>query len=137
MSQNDDAAMPSCAATSWVWWYWAPVVAYAGLIFYLSSQSSPPGPAIWWLELLGDKGIHALEFGILGLLCYRAFRFAAGPTTARSALLLAILASTGYGVTDEIHQVFVPLRDPSAWDVLADGVGASVVSSLWRRFIEP
>ncbi|MFM8552091.1 MAG: VanZ family protein, partial [Nitrospiraceae bacterium] len=73
----------------------------------------------------------------LGLLCYRAFRFAAGRTAARSAVWLAIHASTGYGITDEIHQAFVPLRDPSPWDVLADGAGASVVSSLWRRFIEP
>ncbi|MDE3035200.1 MAG: VanZ family protein [Nitrospirota bacterium] len=119
------------------WWYWVPVGAYAGLIFYFSSQSVAPGPTIWILELVGDKGVHAVEFGLLGLLCYRAFRYAAGARAARSALWLAILASTGYGVTDEIHQAFVPLREPSGWDVLADGAGASVVSSLWRRFIEP
>lgn len=119
------------------WWYWVPVAAYAGLIFYLSSQSTPPGPALWWLELVGDKAVHAAEFGLLGLLCYRAFRFGAGPHAARSALRLAILASIGYGITDEIHQAFVPLREPSPWDVLADGAGASVVSSLWRRFVEP
>jgi len=119
------------------WRYWVPVGAYAGLIFYLSSQSVAPGPTIWILELVGDKGVHAVEFGLLGLLCYRAFRYAAGARAARSALWLAILTSTGYGVTDEIHQAFVPLREPSPWDVLADGAGASVVSSLWHRFIEP
>ncbi|MDE3018924.1 MAG: VanZ family protein [Nitrospirota bacterium] len=119
------------------WRYWVPVGAYAGLIFCFSSQSVAPGPTIWILELVGDKGVHAVEFGLLGLLCYRAFRYAAGARAARSALWLAILASTGYGVTDEIHQAFVPLREPSPWDVLADGAGASVVSSLWHRFIEP
>lgn len=133
---SPEAASP--AGWSYRYWrYWVPVVAYAGLIFSLSSQSTPPEPAMWWLELVGDKGVHAAEFGLLGVLCYRAFRFAAGPRAARSALLLAVLASTGYGVTDEIHQAFVPLREPSPWDVLADGAGASVVSWLWRRCIEP
>lgn len=114
------------------WRYWVPVVLYAGLIFYLSSRPTVPGSAIWLLQLIGDKGVHAVEFGILGILCYRAFRFAAGPRAAQSALLLAVLASTGYGITDEIHQAFVPPREPSIWDVAADGLGAAVASSLWR-----
>jgi len=138
---DQEAVSPEAASPAgWscrYWRYWIPVAAYAGLIFYLSSQSRPPGPALWWLELLGDKGAHAVEFGFLGLLCYRAFRFGSGPRATRSALLLAILASIGYGITDEIHQAFVPFREPSLWDVLADGAGASVVSSLWNRFVEP
>lgn len=133
-----EAVLPEAANRAGrLWWYWAPVAAHAGLIFYLSSQSIPPKPALWWLDVLGDKVVHALEFGLLGLLCYRAFRFAAWPKAARSALLLAVLAATGYGVTDEIHQAFVPFRQPSPWDVLADWAGASLVSWLWRRFIEP
>ena len=135
---NGHIATPaSFLSTGWFWWHWIPVVAYAGFIFYLSSWSALPGPTIWLLRLIGDKGLHAVEYGILGVLCYRAFRFAAGPRAARSALLLAVLVSTGYGVTDEIHQAFVPLREPSPWDVLADGAGASVVSWLWHRFVEP
>ncbi len=140
MADQETVSPEAASPAGWsarYWRYWVPVAAYAGLIFYLSAQSSPPGPALWWLELVGDKGVHAAEFGLLGLLCYRAFRFGSGQRAARSALLLAILASTGYGITDEIHQAFVPLREPSPWDVLADGAGASVVSSLWRRFIEP
>lgn len=140
MTDRETVSPEAASPAGWsgrYWRYWVPVAAYAGLIFYLSSQSTPPGPALWWLELVGDKGGHALEFGLLGLLCYRAFRFAAGSTAARSALLLAIFAAIGYGVTDEIHQAFVPFREPSPWDVLADGVGASLVSSFWRRFIEP
>lgn len=112
--------------------YWLPVLLYAGVIFYLSSQSRPPGPSLWLVRLLGDKGVHAVEYGLLGLLCYRAFRHAAGAAAGRRALLLAVLASTGYGVTDEIHQAFVPLREPDAWDLLADLLGSVAGASGWR-----
>lgn len=112
--------------------YWTPVILYAGLIFYGSAQSRPSPPAIWLLVHLGDKPLHAIEYGILGILCYRAFAHAAGSRAARSALMLAILASIGYGVTDELHQAFVPQREPSGWDLLADGIGATVAAASWR-----
>lgn len=112
--------------------YWLPVLLYAGFIFAQSAQSRPAGPSLWLLRLIGDKGLHAIEYAVLGLLCYRAFRHAAGDGAARSALLLAVLASTGYGITDEIHQAFVPLREPDAWDVLADLLGSVLGASAWR-----
>ena len=112
--------------------YWIPVVAYAGLIFYLSAQTRPSPAAMWLLIQLGDKPLHAIEYGILGILCYRAFRYAAGARAARSALLLAVVASTVYGVTDEIHQAFVPPRVPDGWDLLADSIGATVTASVWH-----
>src|SRR5688572_1117866 len=79
--------------------YWIPVVVYAGLIFYLSAQTRPSPATMWLLIHLGDKPLHAIEYGILGILCYRAFRHAAGAQAAQSALLLAVVASTVYGVT--------------------------------------
>ncbi|MFM8552448.1 MAG: VanZ family protein, partial [Nitrospiraceae bacterium] len=94
------------------WRYWTPVAAYAGVIFYLSAQSAVPGPTIWIIELIGDKGVHAIEFGLLGLLCYRAFRFAAGPTAARAAVWRGVVCSTRDGITDEIPHAVVPLRGP-------------------------
>ena len=112
--------------------YWIPVVAYAGWIFYLSSQSRPSPMALWMLTYVGDKGLHSIEYGILGILCYRAFRHAACAQAAQSALMLAVVASTVYGVTDEIHQAFVPPRVPDGWDVLADSIGATVTASVWH-----
>lgn len=38
--------------------------------------------------------------------------------------VLAILASSRYGVTDQVHQGFVPFRESSGWGVLTDSVGA-------------
>jgi hypothetical protein len=50
-------------------------------------------------------------------------------------MLLTILV-TAYGVTDEYHQLFVPGRDASGWDILADGLGgflAAWVLFWWDR----
>ena len=113
-------------------WYWLPVVIYAGLIFFLSSLSHPEQLAPSLFEMLGDKTLHAIEYGILAVLCYRAFRHAAGSRAARYALGFAIMAASLYGVTDEVHQAFVFSRESSGWDVLADSVGATLGSFGWR-----
>ncbi len=76
------------------------------------------------LEELGDKVLNAMEFGMLGILCYRAFRHAAGAWAAHYALLLAVAASVGYALTDEVHQFFVAGRDASVHDLRSDLVGS-------------
>ncbi|MEY4703894.1 MAG: hypothetical protein RL042_90 [Nitrospirota bacterium] len=109
-----------------VFWYWLPAVLYAGVIFFLSSLSHPEDrlPPFLFKEI-SDKVLHAVEYGILALLCYRAFRRAAGPVLARQAVVLAIVTASVYGLTDEVHQAFVPLRDASWQDWLADTIGAA------------
>jgi VanZ family protein len=112
-----------------VLWYWAPVVGYAGLIFSLSALSHPEEhlPS-FVIKGVSDKVLHAVEFGMLALLCYRAFRWAAGPVVARQAVVLAIVTASVYGLTDEVHQLFVPLREASWQDWLADTVGATLAA---------
>ena len=68
----------------------------------------------------------------LAVLCYRAFRWAAGPAVARQALVLAIVTASVYGITDEVHQFFVPFRESSWQDWLADTVGAAIGALSWR-----
>ncbi|MGH7164032.1 MAG: VanZ family protein [Nitrospiraceae bacterium] len=114
------------------WAYWLPVAAYAGLIFYLSSQSHPEEWLPSLVRELSDQALHLIEYGILGILCHRAFRHAAGAWATRYAVLLAVLASSGYGLTDEVHQAFVPLREASGGDVLMDVIGATVGAWGWR-----
>ena len=64
-----------------VFWYWTPAVLYASAIFYLSSQSHPEDKLPSFLfEEVSDKVLHAVEYAILAVLCYRAFRWAAGPS---------------------------------------------------------
>ena len=113
--------------------YWGPVVGYAGLIFYLSALSHPEDQLpSFLLKDVSDKVLHAVEYSILSLLCYRAFRWAAGPTVARRAVVLAIVTASGYGLTDEAHQLFVPFRESSWQDWLADTIGAVIGALSWR-----
>lgn len=112
--------------------YWLPVFFYASLIFYLSSQSHPElfVPNLLLLKL-GDKVLHAIEYAGMGFLCYRAFRHAAGTWGQHYAVLLAIVAATIYGATDEWHQAFVPFREPDRWDLATDWFGAMLGALTW------
>jgi VanZ family protein len=116
-----------------VFWYWLPVALYAGVIFFLSAQSHPEDQLpSFLLKDVSDKVLHAVEYGILAVLCYRAFRWAAGPAVARQAVVLAIVTASVYGITDEVHQFFVPFRESSWQDWLADTVGAAIGAVSWR-----
>lgn len=116
-----------------VFWYWLPAVLYAGMIFYLSSQSHPDEQLpSFVLKDVSDKVLHAVEYAGLAVLCYRAFRWAAGPSVARQALVLAVVTASIYGITDEVHQFFVPFRESSWLDWLADTAGAAVGALSWH-----
>lgn len=111
---------------------WGPVVAWMGALFLASAQTFPSGgPGVPdWLT-------HGSAYAILGGLACRALSGGlARPLTLRQALLAVALA-TGYGVTDELHQGFVPNRNADPWDVVKDFggglVGSSVSLALARR----
>ena len=106
--------------------YWMPVILYAGMIVYLSSLSTPTENLPHWFDDLNDKMIHGIEYGVLGVLYYRAFTFGAGERLRGLAPFLAIGCAILFGLSDEIHQFFVPLRYADGWDWLADGIGASL-----------
>ncbi len=42
---------------------------------------------------------------------------------ALAQVIVASLIATLYGITDEAHQAFTPLRNPDPFDVAADAVG--------------
>ncbi len=116
-----------------VFWYWAPVVLYAGMIFYLSAQSHPDEQLpSFLLKDVSDKVLHAVEYAVLGGLCYRAFRRGVSGQVASHALLFAIVTASLYGVTDEAHQFFVPFRESSWQDWVADTAGATIGALSWR-----
>jgi VanZ family protein len=129
--------MPRQDVMSQVLWYWMPVVLYAGTIFFLSAQSHPEDQLpLFVLRDISDKVLHAVEYGILSLLCYRAFRWAAGPVVARQAVVLAIVTASVYGLTDEVHQAFVPFRESGWQDWLADTIGAMIGATSGRFLSE-
>lgn len=54
------------------------------------------------------------------------------------AMILSLLISILYGISDEIHQMFVPMRTPDMMDLLADGIGAGLfLIGVWSaRFFQ-
>jgi VanZ family protein len=104
---------------------WGPVLAFMSLIFYLSSQPDVPLP-----PGVGDKPTHSIAYSILGVLIVRAL---AGGLPARiggATALAAIVLTTAYGVSDEVHQMFVPGREADFNDVVADAIGGALGTGL-------
>lgn len=115
--------------------YWGPVCLYAGLIFLGSSVSNPPEALSSVLEKVSDKVVHLFEYALLGALGYRACRHAAGAWVARHAVMVAVAGCALYGLSDEVHQLFVPFRQGDPLDLVADSVGATLGAWSWR-FLE-
>jgi VanZ family protein len=104
---------------------WLPLLAWMGLIFYLSAQPDLPHPNTGWADLLVSNGAHATVFGVLAVLWARAL--GERPRALPIALALTLL----YALSDEFHQAFVPGRHPDPWDLIFDGLGAAVGLGLW------
>lgn len=101
---------------------WAAVTVWAGLIFFLSSQSHLPGPEVVFI----DKVEHAFVYGVLAFLLARAWLPRLGHLPPRVRWALIVLATALYGVSDEMHQAFVPNRSADPFDALADLTGGAL-----------
>ncbi len=99
-----------------------------GGIFYLSHQPSleviPP------LFQYQDKVLHAGMYFILSVSMIVNRDLCRGFHPVPIIFILGLI----YAVSDEIHQSFVPGRDCSAGDVLADIVGLSIALSVYLRY---
>jgi len=81
--------------------------------------SAVPGRFAW----LG----HFLTYAVLGALVWVALY---PRKHAHTALAVAVLVSSAYGVSDEIHQAFVPGRTPDVVDWGVDTLGALVGATV-------
>src|ERR1700676_873038 len=114
---------------------WIPVLVWGAVIFTLSTSafsaintSKMIDPMLRWLipgisaasvdvvHMLVRKAAHFTEYGILFWLLIR------GPMAQRP--YLALMLCVVYALTDEGHQVFVPGRTASLYDVALDSSGA-------------
>jgi VanZ family protein len=105
-----------------------PVFIYGLVIVYLSSQSNPDRHLPSFLFGFSDKILHAFEYGILGILLYRAFRQTTGTFKSMGLAMICIVA---FGISDEVHQWFVPKRQADFWDLVADTGGAALLILGW------
>lgn len=134
--------------------YWLPALLWMALIFSasgdqasLSHSSRIVEPIVRWLfPQLSNEAVHAVvfiarkcahlaEFGVLALLLWRALRKPSRGDDrpwqwSKAGLALALTAL--YAATDELHQLCVPSRQGSIWDVLLDSLGGAIaLLGLW------
>lgn len=111
---------------------WSPVLAQMALIFFFSAQ--PAGtPVLQRFPFTAEIG-HFGGYALLSLLFYRALAGGLGRWSARAAGG-AVLCAVLYGFSDELHQYFVPGREPSWADLLVDGAGAAAAVGACRLLI--
>jgi VanZ family protein len=113
------------------WRAWGPALAWAAAIFAFSSF---PGSAYPATGVPGaDKLVHVGLYGLLGALCARGLRLGSSLRGARAMWLAAALAAL-YGMSDELHQRFVPGRNADWVDVIADAIGALLGAGVMAVF---
>jgi VanZ family protein len=104
---------------------WLPVLIWCGLIFFFSHRPMP--------EVMSesntfngiDIGYHFLAYFPLGYLIFRA----------SDSLGFSILFCLFYGISDEVHQYFLPYRDFEWQDICVNFLSGSTGAYVYRRFI--
>jgi VanZ family protein len=117
---------------------WGPVLALMAAIFIASSiPDLPAAPGD-----VSDKTMHMIAYGLLSAFVLRALAGARWKGVTGRRALAAVMLTTVYGVTDEIHQYFVEGRHADVADVVADAIGASAAAgAIWtwgiikKRFV--
>ena len=105
-----------------------PALGVMTMIFALSHQPADDLPS---LLPHFDKIAHFFIYGLLAAALVGAFE--PGLRQRRPWLVVGaiVLWCLAYGLSDEFHQSFIPGRSPSLTDIVADTLGAVVVSLGW------
>lgn len=106
-----------------------PFVFVALTIFFLSSQSHLPVVSVIEFQ---DKIMHFLAFFGLG---YTMIRICFYKRVSKlNSIVITIGVCTIYGLSDEIHQTFVPNRVFDWADLFADFLGCATASLFASHF---
>ena len=98
-------------------------------VLFAASVLPVTGPTT---DLPADKMEHFVAYGITAVLFFRHF----ATRYDKHALRLSVASATAYGIFLEVVQAFVPYRQFSVADMLANAAGAivfGVVYRLWRK----
>ena len=112
-------------------YHWLPLVSYCLFIFI---QSAGPLTDLIPRRPMLDKLLHVLAYFILAILFFRAYRSQFIKTRYNVLIWISVLSSILYGISDEIHQHFVPVRQSDVMDVLADALGSIIGVWVYHRW---
>ncbi len=79
------------------------------------------------------KNAHLVIYFVLGMLVINAFK--RNGLLGYKSIILAVLISVLYAVSDEVHQIFVPGRGAQVSDVIIDSIGVILGSLLYIGII--
>jgi VanZ family protein len=112
--------------------YQLPACLWAILIFILSSIPRLPTPKLGVGFV--DKFAHFAVYLVFGFFLARAFLSMSAQGREQRAISMAAALGIFWGMIDEVHQAFVPGRESSLLDFLADAAGVlSILAVMWWR----
>ncbi|PIN87992.1 hypothetical protein COV12_00840 [Candidatus Woesearchaeota archaeon CG10_big_fil_rev_8_21_14_0_10_32_24] len=101
---------------------WATTIFIAIVIFYISSLTFPVG---------GATNILSIIYHISAFFFFALFLFASSQPRKKEFVFVVFLIAIAYGITDEIHQFFVPGRSCSLFDFFLDSTGIIFASMIY------
>ena len=108
---------------------WGVTIFGAIAIFYLSSLTLGVGG--------GGKGLLAILYHILAFFCLTFFLLISMVRGKnREFLIPAVVIGILYGISDELHQFFVPGRYASGFDVFLDSIGSMFAFMIYLILFE-
>jgi len=110
---------------------WLPAMVWATVIFLFSNFPSIKTTDFFLSDFIFKKTAHLLEYGILSILVFRALE--GSYINIKKAMIVSILISFLYAVSDEFHQSFIPGREPTIRDIIIDTIGATIGAVLWKK----
>lgn len=112
------------------WAAWLVTIVIAALMFYISSLEFGTGS--------GSGGsINAILYHLVAyffLALFLNFSLVKGKNT--KFIFIAILIAIIYGITDEIHQLFVIGRSGAVTDVILDTVGIFLAALFYYTYLQ-
>lgn len=108
-----------------------PLGMWLGLIYWLSSQPRLVEIEDVVGEVLFFKGAHFVTYAVLVWLWWRAL--APARRVTRWTMAAAFIMTVLYGLSDEVHQLYVPGRYGRLSDVMIDASGALMMVVLLSK----
>lgn len=116
-------------------WYWVPPLLLMATIFFLSSQQRIAVSDTYTTNFIFFKSLHVIEYAVLYFLLFRAYYNTLSRKNMKQIYLAAVLTAIAYGISDELHQTFVPTRNGSVRDVFIDTIGILLCFQYTKMYL--